>query len=459
MELTLKDIAQKTGGRILQGAPSASFRRFNIDSRKSRPGELFFALVAQRNGHAFIPDAVKKGASGVVVSENIPPPGPDVALIQVKDTLTALQELARKVLSSQPVKVIGITGSNGKTTTKEFAASLLSGTLSVLKSEGNYNNHIGLPLCLLRLENGHRAAVLEMGMSAPGEIARLTEIAPPDLAVITNIRPVHLEFFKSIEEIAEAKKEILEGLKPNGTAVLNHNDPRVRKLARRWKGDTIFYGTSRTSLIRAEKIRRAGLEGLSFELVYGDQRGPVRLPFFYSSFLENFLAASAVAFRCGVPLEEIQKRARHLKPFRMRGEVLRLPGGVVLIDDSYNSNPEALKSVLRDAATIPARRRIAVLGDMLELGPREKTYHRQVGRHVVRWGWDLLATVGPLSRHTAQGAIRAGMAEEQIQEFENSEKAAKALRSLLRPGDLLLIKGSRRMNMDRIVAKLKKKET
>jgi UDP-N-acetylmuramoyl-tripeptide--D-alanyl-D-alanine ligase len=442
-------------GEILQGPPSLSFHKFNIDSRLTEPGELFFALVAERNGHDFIPQAADRGASGAVISQKIIPPFDDFALIKVPNTLEALQKLAQNTLSVHPVKVVGITGSIGKTTTKEFTSALLAKRFKVLKSEGNFNNHLGLPLSVLKLREGHEIAVLEMGMSHPGEIKRLTQIAPPDVAVITNVQPVHLEFLKSLADIADAKKEILDGLKPNGTAVLNGDDPWVNKLASSWKGDKVYFGMGKSWDISAQNIRKTGLDGMSFELNYGGKREKVTLPSFYESTLFNFLAAAAVAFTFSVPIEDIQERSAQVKPTAKRGTVFLLERDQTLIDDSYNSNPAALESTLQSVAGLSAKRKIAVLGDMLELGEDSLKYHVSAGKKVVKSGFDLLVTVGPLSKHMAEGARKAGMPEDRVFTFENSLEAAQKLGGLLDRGDLILVKGSRGIRMETIVEQLR----
>ncbi len=442
-------------GEILQGPPSLSFHKFNIDSRLSEPGELFFALVAERNGHDFIAQAADKGASGAVISKKIIPPFNDFALIKVPNTLEALQKLAQSTLSDHPVKVVGITGSIGKTTTKEFTSALLEQRFKVLKSEGNFNNHLGLPLSVLRLRDDHEIAVLEMGMSHRGEIKTLTQIAPPDVAVITNVQPVHLEFLKNMDNIADAKKEILEGLKPAGTAVLNGDDPWVNKIASSWKGEKIFFGFSKRYDISAQNIHKTGLEGMQFELNYGEQIENVVLPSFYDSTLLNFLAAVAVAYAFSIPIEDITERSAQLKPTAKRGTVFLLEKDLTLIDDSYNSNPAALESTLKSVSELPAKRKIAVLGDMLELGEDSVKYHVSAGKRIVDNGFDLLATVGPLSKHMAEGARERSMPQDRIHIFKDSHEAAKNLKDLLEHGDLILVKGSRGMRMEHIIEQLK----
>jgi len=444
-------------GTILQGSPSLSFQKFNIDSRLTEPGELFFALIAKRNGHDFVSSAVNKGALGAVVSQKITLPNKDIALIQVKDTLEALQKLARKVLFEHPAKVIGITGSIGKTTTKEFTFRLLSRNLNVLKSEGNFNTQLGVPLSILRLTDHHEAAVLEMALSAPGEIRTLTRIAPPDIAVITNISPVHLQFFKSIDEIASAKKEILEGTKNNGIAVLNGDDLLIKKIAEDWEGKRLSFGLSEECDIRAQNIQKIGWKGMSLELRYGQRKEKISLPFLYESHLYNFLAAAAIGSALSVPFEDILTQISTLKPFSDRGTLVRLGKNIKLIDDSYNSNPAALMGVLKELVHLPSRRKVAVLGDMLELGEKEVEYHIQAGKQVAKWGWDILMTVGPLGLHLVDGALSSGMQPDQIFSFKDSDEAAEEIWPLIQEGDLVLVKGSRKIKTEKIIEKLKKK--
>ncbi|MFC2161080.1 UDP-N-acetylmuramoyl-tripeptide--D-alanyl-D-alanine ligase [Acidobacteriota bacterium] len=451
VELSGAQLAQKMRGHIVQGSPSRTFNSYSIDSRTSSQGSLFFALTAERNGHLFIPDALKKGAAGAVISQDILPVNKANVLLHVEDTTRALQILAHKVLEESDCQVVGITGSIGKTTTKEFTSQLLAENYTVLKSKGNFNNHLGLPLSLLNLTPEHEIAVLEMGMNHQGEIQELTQIAPPNVAVITNIKPVHLEYFESIEGIAAAKKEILQGAHPEGTAVLNADDFRVLKIAKDWKGKKILFGQSDQCDIRAQKIKKIGLEGMTFQLVYGSDSAEVRLPFLYESYLENFLAAAAVAYAYSVPIKNILHRLPNLEPSLQRGVHLRLEGDVHLIDDSYNSNPAALETVLKSLSVSPCKRKIAVLGDMLELGKQKDSYHFQAGRAVAQNNWDVLITVGPLSRHTAEGALFEGLKKENIFSFDNSAEAALNVKKLIKKGDLILIKGSRGARMENIV--------
>jgi UDP-N-acetylmuramoyl-tripeptide--D-alanyl-D-alanine ligase len=454
--MTLADAAARMKGTILQGAPSALIQGYSFDSRRSAGGDLFFALKAERDGHRFVADARRMGAAGAVVSEDIPVQDGSFGLIRVDDTRNALQALARSVLMDHPVKVIGITGSVGKTSTKAFTAAVLGTRLKVLESEKNFNNHIGLPMTLLRLTDDHDAAILEMGMNSPGEIRQLTKIAPPDIAVITNIQPVHLQFFDSVEEIALAKKEILEGAAPGGKAVLNGDDPRVRHVAADFGGEIIFFGGAPDCRIRAEGIKIQGLDGLTARLDYGGGKCDLRFPFFYRSYVQNFMAAAGVGLSLEIPLEDVCGCTDALRPLPLRGEVFTLPGDRILVDDSYNSNPAALASVLESLAEIRGRRRVAVLGDMLELGPEEGRFHFAAGRLVQELGWDVLITVGPLSRDMAEGAVEAGMDRGDVYSFADPEGACREIEGLLRPGDLVLVKGSRGIKTEKIVNHLRK---
>jgi UDP-N-acetylmuramoyl-tripeptide--D-alanyl-D-alanine ligase len=453
--LRLDEVARRTGGRILQGSPALIFGAYGIDSRLTVPGELFFAIVGRRNGHDFVAAAAGRGAAGAVVSRLAAGSDPSFGLVQVGDSVAALQSLAHSVLADYPVKVVGITGSIGKTTTKEFTAELLSSRLDVLRSRGNFNNQLGLALTLLRLEQRHKAAVLEMGMSAAGEIRTLAAIAPPDVAVITNIHPVHLKFFKGMEEIALAKKEILEGARKGATAVLNGDSPLVMKIAAGWKGAKVTFGLGPACDIRAEDIERRGFKGMRFLLVYGKEKKRIDVPFINDAYVPNLLAAAAVCRTFGLSLEEIRPGMAGLRPFSGRGVLAELGGGVRLYDDSYNSNPRALEAALKSLGALPAARKVAVLADMLELGEDEREFHRQAGAAVVRWGWDVLVAVGPLAAHIAEEAATSGLPAENILAFPDSQAAAGRINEIVRDGDLVLVKGSRGMQTDVIVDKLK----
>jgi len=452
--LTAAAIAVATGGTLVQGDPAAVFGSFGIDSRTIPAGGLFFAIAAGRDGHDFVTDAAARGAAGAVVSRDVAVSNPSFILIRVGETIAALQDLARSVLAARPVKVVAITGSVGKTTTKDFAAALLGTSSRVLKSEANLNNHLGLALSILKLEPGHETAVLEMGMSGPGEIRRLAEIAPPDVAVVTNVAPVHLEFLGSIEAVAEAKAEIISGLKRDGTAVLNGDDPWSRFLAQRAPGRVISFGFGEGADVRASDVSFLGFEGLRFRLTYDGAGHDLRLPFLTEGLVQNLLAALGAARALDLSWESLEPALAGLEPASNRGRIVRLADGIVMIDDSYNSSPRALDMALTSYVHLPARRRVAVLGDMLELGTDEKKFHEEAGRTAARSGWQVVAAVGGRARWITEGARSGGLEPSATPEFETSEAAATGVPELLRPGDLILVKGSRGIRMERIVERV-----
>ena len=453
--LRLDEIARIAGGDILRGSPALSFGSYGIDSRLSTPGSLFFAVPGIRDGHDFVADAGKNGAAGAVVSRPVAVADADFGLVQVRDTVAALQALGHDVLVRRPVKVVGVTGSVGKTTTKEFTAALLAARFRVLKSEGNFNNQLGLGLSLLRLEPGDDAAVLEMGMSAPGEIRTLTRMAPPDVAVITNVSPVHLQFFRSLDEIALAKKEILDGAKPGATAVLNGDDALVMRIAAGFAGPKVTFGQGPACDVRADAVSAKGYAGFEFTLRYGGESAAVAFPCISAAAIPNLLAAAAAALALGLRLEDIRPAIQRLRPFARRGEMVTAAGGLRVYDDSYNSNPRALEAALTGLASLPAARKVAVLADMLELGPSEQEFHRRAGETVVRTGWDVLVTVGPLAAAIADTAAAAGMSASAIHRFADSGAAAAAIAGIVRDGDLVLVKGSRGMKAEAVVDALK----
>ncbi len=455
--LTLSEIAQMTGGRLLQGRPDTLAESYSFDSRTITPGAFFFALSGKKDGHEFINEVANKGGVGACVSRDIKGLPESFGLIKVEDTLKALQTLASRLLDRTNLKVVGITGSTGKTTTKEFTAALLSTRYNVLKTIGNYNNQIGLPYSILAAEDFHQVAVLEMGMSQPGEIRALTEIASPHMAVITGIAPVHLEFFKNLEDIAWAKKEILDGAREGATAILNGDDPLVKKIAADYKkGEIIYFGLNPSCPVRAENVRHLGLEGMSFNLIYGPERAEVKAPFLHEGFLYNFLAASAVGLALNIKLKDIVPVISRLAPAEHRGQIIRLKNKIILYDDSYNSNPVALKKALQSLSRVEAERKIAVLGDMLELGPSEIEFHVEAGQQVSATGWDYLVTVGERAKHMASGAVANGFNRANISSFLTAEEAARWLISFIAPGDFILIKASHGLALDKIVSLLRK---
>jgi UDP-N-acetylmuramoyl-tripeptide--D-alanyl-D-alanine ligase len=370
--------------------------------------------------------------------------------VRVEDTTRALGDLARHVRRQVGLPVVVVTGSMGKTTTKDMTAALLAARGEVLKTEGNLNNRFGLPLTLLRLRPEHKAAVLELGMSAPGELAELSLIARPDVAVITNVGPVHLEFFASVDDIARAKAEIFAGLSPSGLAVLNGDDPRVRREGEAWGGRVVWFGRDRE--VSAARVRATPL-GMSFDLRLGGREVEVRLPLTGMHFVTNFLAAAAVAHAHGMEPEEVAKAAPGLKPARHRGERLQLGEGITLLDDSYNSSPDAVEAALEALGMVGAGRRVAILGDMLELGPRSPELHRALGESLAARA-DVVLAVGPLALHFLEGAQRARGTGLALHAFPDAATAAAAAPGLVRRGDAVLVKGSRGVHLEAVVSAL-----
>jgi UDP-N-acetylmuramoyl-tripeptide--D-alanyl-D-alanine ligase len=447
--MTVGDVAEGASGRV-EGDTRRPVSGVSIDSRTLQPGQLFVAIAGPKfDGHEFVAPAVGRGAAAVMVHRELPAP-PGVPLVRVKDTTQALKDLARHVRLRAAIPVVAVTGSAGKTTTKEMTAALLATAGEVLKTEGNLNNQYGLPLTLLRLTPAHRFAVLELGMSAAGELRELSGIAKPDVAIITVVAPVHLEFFASVDAIAAAKAEILEGLGPDGAAVLNWEDERLRRIGQQRKGKTIWFGRDRSCDVSAENWRGT-VHGMRFDMRIGGKSFDVALPLPGPHFLLNFLAAAAAAHRVGIAPERIAEAATTLKAARSRGQVVRLGRRVTLLDDSYNSNPFAVEAAVTALGMAAPGRRVVFLGDMLELGPTGPDLHRETGAKTAGRA-DVVVGVGGLGALIAEGAKAAGV--EETHAFADSTEAAAAAASLVKDGDAVLVKGSRGARMERVVEAL-----
>jgi UDP-N-acetylmuramoyl-tripeptide--D-alanyl-D-alanine ligase len=447
--LTLARVLAATGGRVLASPRELALGSVSIDSRTLAPGALFVAIKGPRfDGHDFLHEARARGAVAALVERDVPAPE-GLALVRVPDTAQALAALARDVRRALGLPVVAVTGSVGKTTTKDMAAELLAGLGPVLKTEGNLNNQLGLPLTLLRLQPQHRAAVVELGMSAAGEIRALTKTAEPDVAVITRIAPVHLEFFPSLDALADAKAEILEGLRPGGTAVLNGDDPQLRRIGRSHAGRIIWFGRDRRFDVSAESWRGSAA-GMRFDLRLAGRTLDIALPLAGPHFAANFLAAAAAAHALSVPPEAIAEAATRLKAAPHRGELLRLREGVLVLDDCYNSSPIALEAAVVALGLVPGLRRVAVLGDMLELGPTAAELHRAAGR-ALAGRVDVVIGIGPLAREIVAGAREAGLGLGALAQFDEAEAAAATVATLVAPGDAVLVKGSRGVRLELIV--------
>jgi UDP-N-acetylmuramoyl-tripeptide--D-alanyl-D-alanine ligase len=453
--ISLDDLVAATGGRLLGPTTVTTFTTAAVDSRHVTPGSLFVALRGERvDGHAFVAEAAANGATTALVERPVAlPDDAGLALVQVPDTLAALQELAAWWRSRSAVRVVGITGSTGKTIAKEVVADVLARTRTVLRNEGNLNSETGLPMTLLRLEPAHELAVLEMSMYTEGEIARLTEIARPEVGVVLAVHPTHLERAGSIEAIARAKSELPAALPPDGLAVLNADDPRVAAMAAVTAAEVRTYGLGAGAEVRASEVESLGLGGTVFTLQapWGTRRVRSAMP--GRHLVPHALAAAAVAERFDVPLDEVEAALAAGSHADHRMAILAAASGATLVDDAYNASPVSVAAALDFLAETPVAvggRRYAVLGDMLELGPDEERLHREIGARAAGIV-DGLLTVGERGRWIAEAARQSGLSrvesvadvEEAIAAFDRSIPAV--------TGDLVLVKGSRGVELDRLV--------
>jgi len=420
---------------------------YSIDSRTIGKGELFFAVKGERfDGHDFVSDGLERGGVGAVVrTDQWHRYSWTNRILVVDDTLIALQTLATAVRNLWGKPLVGVTGSAGKTTTKEAIAHVLATRLRVLKSEGNFNNHFGLPLMLLKLEPEHDVAVIEMGMSHASEIRALAKIAQPEIGVVTNVAPVHLEFFDSLAGIARAKYELIESLPSTGTAVLNADDEYVSQFGRDFKGKVVMYGRSAAADVRAENVQSRGAEGTSFDVVTAGGREPVRLPLLGEHNILNALAAVSVGLARGFSLPKAAAALATLTAADKRGQVVQL-GNITVINDCYNSNPKALEAMVDALAAMRAARRIVVAGEMLELGPAAEEMHRAAGRHVAEKKIDLLVGVRGLAQAMVESARQTGIRAEFV---AAPEEAGEWLARETRDGDVVLLKASRGVKLEK----------
>jgi len=454
--LVAAEIAAAMGGRVTGGSDAAPISGFAIDSRRVQPGDLFFAIVAARDGHDFVAAAAAAGAAGVVVARpvaGLPADGPVV--IEVPDTIRALQDLGRAVRRASGARVVAITGSAGKTTTKEAAAEMLSARYRVVRNHGNLNNHLGLPLSLLELRHGADVAVMELGMNHAGEIRVLVGVAEPEVRVWTNVGDAHIGHFGSAAAIAEAKAEILDAARPTDLLVANADDPRIMARVPRFAGRVATFGTSAGATVRATSIEDRGLAGTAADIETPAGRARLTVPLLGRGHLSNVLAAVTVAVHMDVPLDAVVDRAARLAPAPNRGAVVRLDSGVTLIDDTYNSSPNALERMLEMLATTPGRR-VAVLGEMLELGDGAVALHEACGRAAARAGVAMLVTIGGAPAEAlAAAAMDAGMPAGTVRWVATSEEAAALVPDLVRAGDVVLVKGSHGVRTELVARRLR----
>ncbi len=450
MNFTTSDLAAALG---LASPGEVRLSGAAVDSRAVRPGDLFVALPGARvDGHDFAAEAVNRGAAAILASREIAAVAGRAPVLRVPDTGEALMRFAGWIKRRAGFRLAAIGGSAGKTTTKEFAAAILARHATVGKTPGNQNSAIGFPLSVLNLSLAPDWMVGEMGMSAPGEISRLSREFTPDVAAITLIALEHLEFLGSLDGIAKSNAEILEGLKPEGVFVVNADDPRIGAIAAGHAGRKLRFGREAAADVRVEQIVM-GDRGSRFRLKAPAGEVVVSLPLPGSHQISNFLAASAVAIACGASVENCAEAAGRLAPSPHRGETLRHASGALLFDDAYNASPPSMRAALDTLKLLPGKRKIAVLGDMRELGPESEWWHRETGRYVVGRA-DRLICVGPLGRFLGEGAVEAGFARAEVRTLESPEQVSNLLDSMLDAGDTVLFKASRGVGLEKAVARL-----
>lgn len=456
-QLTCSDILKATGGELLGGDREAFFMGLSTDTRTLKRGEIFLALRGEHfDGHVFVHEALTRGAAGAIVQKGHPGSGAVASfapkpLIAVPETLRALGDLARFWRDKFCLPIVGITGSNGKTSTKEMIAFLLEERFTVLKNPGSFNNLVGLPLTLLDLGPSHEIAVVEMGTNVPGEIRRLTEIARPTVGVITNIGQAHLEGIGSLESLIKEKGDLFRTMGEGGVLAVNQNDPHVLALARDCPTRKIVFGIDTEADVMIDQIQWRGARGVGFRLAIGKQRVSVDFPLMGPQSIHNVAAAVAVASLFETRVEEIKRRLERFKPLPMRMEIVSLRG-VTFINDAYNANPQSVEMALSALSRGSGKgRAFVVLGEMLELGDISKAAHRAVGRHIGALNVAGVFLLGDHASDLADGAIEAGMNPRNVWIVQGHNEIASLLKNLVRPGDWILVKGSRRMRMERVI--------
>ncbi len=453
-----KDCLEVVQGKLLQGKETKMFRGVSINSRTTKNGELFVCIKGENfDGHNFLGEAINKGAAGVLLSDSSMLSEGMIAeesspfVIQSKNTLRALQDLASYQRSQFPFQVVAITGTNGKSTTKEMIASIMETKYKTLKTEGNLNNHIGLPLTLLARKPEHEVGVLEMGMSAAGEIKRLAEIAKPDIGVITNISAGHLKQLKTVKEVQAAKGELFDSLNEGGTAIINADDPLVLELASPLRVNKITFGIERSADVHASDIQNKGSLGFTFTAKIFNQSVPVNIPQIGFCNIYNALAALAAGHAMGISGQQMSKGLEVYQQIPQRNEQI-IYEGITLINDAYNANPQSMREALKTLSGLNTQgKRFLVIGDMLELGPLSQSAHHELGEEIALSNIDNLVTVGPLAALAAESAEANAAKRLQIEKFNTHAQAVNYLQGKVEKGDCLLIKGSRGAKMENII--------
>ena len=457
-ELTAAEVESGTGGALVHGPREAVFAGVSIDTRSLQKGDIFFAIRGpNQDGHRFIPDALSRGALGVVVERDYEFPGEfPAAMVRVRDTHKALKDLAMTVRRRWHGTLVAITGSMGKTTTRTFVAQVLQSTFSVYQTPGNYNNLFGLPLALFGLSPRHDFGIFEMGMSAPGEIAEMCRIAAPSIGILTNVAPVHLAFFNSVEGIARAKGELAQALPPDGMLIYNADDELVRDIAGRFALRKISFGFSDHADVRADKVAISAPDQTRFDLRFGGGTLTASIPFAGAHYVMNALPAVALGFQYGIAPERMVQSLGQLQQASMRGRILRFADGFAVIDDSYNSSPRALMQMIEVLSGMPSfTRRILVAGEMLELGRDSEAMHFECGTYAASRGLDMVVGIQGAAREIVRAAVESGLADSRARFFDTAAAAADFIANELCKGDLVLIKGSRGVHTEKIVHNLR----
>jgi UDP-N-acetylmuramoyl-tripeptide--D-alanyl-D-alanine ligase len=458
-EFTLQEIVQATGGRVRQRGAGSHFVGITTDSRTAQAGQIYLPLKGEKfDGHDFIPGALQRGVAALVAAENwtwpqTPPLPSDLTVVLVPDTLQALGDLAHfwRLKFSGPV--IAITGSCGKTTTKEMIAQILSRKFAVLKNDLNLNNLIGMPQTLLGLTREHEVAVVECGMNRFGEIRRLSQIARPDIAVVTNVHSAHLEGLGSVAGVARAKSEIIEGLRQDGLLIYNSDDSLLKIALRHFKGRSLGFGVDADARVRAVESCRCGFWGQKFTVTYRDRTWQSELPLPGPHQIYNALAAMAVGLTLGLSPDEISSTLAQFQSPEKRSQLHRLESGLIIYNDCYNANPGSMAMALQTLADLKNHgKSLAALGDMLELGQTTDQAHKELGALAARLNVDLLVLCGNYKHLVKEGALAAGMSAQRIHAVPSHAAAAGIVKEFCRPGDTLLIKGSRGARMEKLLS-------
>ena len=453
-----KDCLDVVGGKLLQGSAAKAFRGVSINSRTIEKEELFVCIQGENfDGHNFLGEAVNKGAAGIILSDpvhlsgNMISGGNSPFVIQSQNTLRALQDLAGYQRTRFPFQVVAVTGTNGKSTTKEMIASIIETKYKTLKTQGNLNNHIGLPLTLLARKPEHEVGVLEMGMSAAGEIKRLAEIAMPDIGVITNISAGHLDQLKTVKDVQAAKGELFDSINKEGTAIVNADDPLVLELAKSLRVKKITYGIAQSSDVQASNIQNEGSSGFTFTAKVFNQKISVKLSQIGYCNIYNALAALATGHSLGISGKDMSRGLENYQQIPQRNEQIHYEG-VTLINDAYNANPQSMREALKTLSEFNTQgKRFLIIGDMLELGPLSESAHHELGQEIILSNVDHLVTVGPLASLVAESAKKNPRHPLQIGKFNTHVEAVSYLLRNVEKGDCLLIKGSRGAKMENII--------